>query len=520
MLMRKTSQKGMTLIELSIALVLFSLLILPVFIMQNKQVESEKRSKTVAQLSSLDTALERFVITHGRYPLPARRDLSLDNAEAGREYAAELDDLKECAGNTAEVCTLSSMTEIDDGDPDTDDRQFADVLRGDFPYATLGLPVTATLDGYGNKMVYFVTKDLTDDVKYTNDGGRLQIRNKANPDEILLTGNSVHFALMSAGPNGVGAYTLDGVLRLTCEGGAGDADDEEGGEDEEEAGPEEWGGNGPGEAGINCSHPVEDGKALARLFQNVGQTNTGSGVFRDVLMSYGTQVFDDYLQFTNSDTTQLWTRKTDSNDILSKTTGNIRIGQERLYANKTPEGYVPIGDQPAAKIEVMGNVSASILDAPRLCPMEAQIVDGEDVLCDDRKIEDDGKIPQNFFTSALLTKNFDPLTAGGEEGQGIHCQSSKTTGTQEWATKGFTGVGKVDEKCDLDKADNALKNKACATNEWAYGYDGTKILCTSKSLYGKLESSSADKYVCTGCTTNGGGGASGGGSAGAGNTKK
>ncbi|MCK6417383.1 MAG: type II secretion system GspH family protein [Alphaproteobacteria bacterium] len=254
----------MTLIELSIALILFSLLILPVFIMQNKQAETEKRGKTIATLSTLDAALERFVITHGRYPMPGQRNLDLNDPEAGREFSGEVDDLKECGPDTAEVCTLSSL--IDDGNPNTDDLKEAAVLRGEFPYATLGLPPTAVLDGFGNKITYFITSAQTKNATYENDGGQIQIRNKANPDEILMAGDKVHFALMSAGPNGVGAYTLHGALRTTCGGGADEADDDEGGAGEEEsAGPGNGPDNGPGETGINCVHPKEENKVKIRF---------------------------------------------------------------------------------------------------------------------------------------------------------------------------------------------------------------------------------------------------------------
>ncbi|MCK6417382.1 MAG: hypothetical protein L6Q57_00365 [Alphaproteobacteria bacterium] len=231
-------------------------------------------------------------------------------------------------------------------------------------------------------------------------------------------------------------------------------------------------------------------------------------------MSYGTEEFDDYLQFANSDTSQLWTRDTGTNDILSKTSGNVRIGQDRIYPVKNPAGFIPVDDQPAAKIEVMGHVSANVLQAPRLCPMEVQ---GEDTLCDDREIEN-GIIPQNFFTSALMTQPFDPYADGGKAGQGIHCQSSKT-GDDKWATKGFTSLGKVDEKCDYDKIED-LSGTKCKTDEWAYGYDPVKktFLCTNKSLYGKLEANNLDQYTCADCTNNGGGpgGSGGAGTGGAG----
>ena len=151
------------------------------------------------QLASLDKALDDFYHVYGRLPCPALRNLAPTNTNYGRE---------DC------TAAVLSGTTIGGG-----------VLAGALPFRMLGLPLSASLDPYGSKIDYFVTKDLTGTANFANAAAGIEVRTGilqttcggANLCEILAdpaTGTGAAYAVVSHGPDQRGAVTKRGAALL------------------------------------------------------------------------------------------------------------------------------------------------------------------------------------------------------------------------------------------------------------------------------------------------------------------
>jgi len=254
--MTSKSESGLTLIEVSVVLILFGLLILPVLSIWGVYRSQEIKQRTENRIQAIQTALENYAIRTGRYPRPAIRNIGVDNMAFGQELPeGVLPDIPECTGNEGRVCYIEGSRPGGrvPGDPlvfpGTMHR--GSLLVGALPIAELGLPLSYYTDGWGGQFVYVVTEAQTDAdnfdvpglgyIRFLFDvmGGMIQIADNGDQggtvgpgDDIpgnLIDGTyiadntsdngvrgTVHWFVFSAGKNGAGTYSDNGVLIQPC----------------------------------------------------------------------------------------------------------------------------------------------------------------------------------------------------------------------------------------------------------------------------------------------------------------
>jgi type II secretory pathway pseudopilin PulG len=142
--MTKRNHGAFSLLELMLVLVVTSLA--GVFLLSAGQMsgKTECYIKTKSQLHSARDAIERFAVTNDRLPLPARRNVGVNDASNGREVAL------------ADIGQLDSIVNADG----------SVAVFGALPVATLGLLRDEAADCWGNKLTYVVTKELTEADKF------------------------------------------------------------------------------------------------------------------------------------------------------------------------------------------------------------------------------------------------------------------------------------------------------------------------------------------------------------------
>lgn len=183
---------GFTLIDLSILLMICAILVTPVLKQVDLHYINIRLGTTDSNMFTVKAAVDQYYMLNGSYPCPADPTLSPDDATYG-----------------------ASVAPCDTG---------ADPVVGAVPFKDIRVPVSATLDGYKNKLTYAVSRNLVNPATFNN-GGTLDLRQlkKVAGTPVTFTDEADtggHFVLISHGRDGMGAYTADGNQPNPCVAGS------------------------------------------------------------------------------------------------------------------------------------------------------------------------------------------------------------------------------------------------------------------------------------------------------------
>jgi len=186
--------KGFTLLELSIVLIIISVIISSTIMLTSAGLSGLAYNTTMSKMKVLQQALYDHRIAYGRLPCPANNSLYEPTDENYGIEAAQ-GEFGNCYGGVPSVAN----------DPDMPNAPF-----GMVPVRTLGLPDDAALDGWGRIIHYVVNADATryngavNDLPITNDVSLYVINN----DSGTTIDQSALYVLISHGKNGHGARTI------------------------------------------------------------------------------------------------------------------------------------------------------------------------------------------------------------------------------------------------------------------------------------------------------------------------
>lgn len=180
---KKFSRRGFTLIELSILIIVLTVIITGLVSVTTSKISNEKVRAGSTSFTTIYQALGKFLLTNRRLPCPA----SLIQSEiSSSSYATEIS-ATNCVAAGVYTSTVNS-----------------NLVYGMVPAVTLGLPIKAAEDAYGSKIIYVVDKRLT-----TTSADSFEL-NVGNSSLISITGgaslSNALFVLISRGPNKSGAF--------------------------------------------------------------------------------------------------------------------------------------------------------------------------------------------------------------------------------------------------------------------------------------------------------------------------
>ncbi len=195
---RQPRKRGFTLIELSLVLMILSLLLSGILTITNQEVRRGKMAELKMKMTAIENALLQFRIANNRMPCPGNLTLVTTNAN----YGLEASTLGNCAVGGAITVTLR-----DGGGGRT--------VAGPIPVHTLKLPEDYMFDPWGGKFLYAVDRYSTQvnafttyDV-YNTTIGSITV----NGTNGQLTNRAVAI-LLSYGPNGHGAWQRSGARKF------------------------------------------------------------------------------------------------------------------------------------------------------------------------------------------------------------------------------------------------------------------------------------------------------------------
>jgi prepilin-type N-terminal cleavage/methylation domain-containing protein len=196
--------RGFTLIEVAIVMVIGSILLTTATALLLTYTKKTQISTTQKRLAAIDEALQLYLHLNGRYPCVADPAAALDSATFGREYT-----------------TCSSAPAAAGG------RDGRDVRIGAVPVRTLNLPDDFAADAWGGRFTMAMTAALASPAgTYSRDEGGIYIVTSADPydltdinDSVITPPGSAHYAIVSHGPNGSGAWPVGGGGAPACPAG-------------------------------------------------------------------------------------------------------------------------------------------------------------------------------------------------------------------------------------------------------------------------------------------------------------
>lgn len=191
--------RGFTLLEMSIVIAILAILAGGGMTMFIASLQRQQMQETVDKMLAIQKALHDYRVAFERLPCPADATASTSS----QFYGLEAQNQEDCDGTPS-----ANFLNTDGTDQDP--------KGGMVPVKTLRLPDDFAVDGWGRRIMYFVSADMTLDNAFITVAA-----NDANPRMTIndASGNAkttlAAYVLLSHGSNGHGAYSrAGGVARI------------------------------------------------------------------------------------------------------------------------------------------------------------------------------------------------------------------------------------------------------------------------------------------------------------------
>jgi prepilin-type N-terminal cleavage/methylation domain-containing protein len=208
--------RAFTLIEISIGLVILSLLAAGGLTVGGVMVEQQQYGGSIERVAEAKKALADYFSVNGRLPCPASRTDLPNTTNFGVEVNC-------AAGGAAPAGTAR----VNGGGNFTGAAYSAGVMRiGALPVRSLGLRDSAMADEYGDRILYAMSEQFANPALIPAAKGEITLLD-AGGNAIATAGaaNGAVFLVVSHGPDGKGAYRmLTGAVKAACSGGALDTE--------------------------------------------------------------------------------------------------------------------------------------------------------------------------------------------------------------------------------------------------------------------------------------------------------
>ncbi len=230
----RSREQGFTLIELSIVILIFAIMVTPLISLYARYIEEKRIITSKEILSDANTRLSTYY-TRGSYPCPSDLSKGLGDPDMGVDFCGTSSFAAVAAAIPLNTCINGGGICRVEGTRDMDGDGFNDpILIGGVPFATLAAKQEGTVgiddvarDAWGNMLFYAVSQNLTNashpDLNRIENGlvndysyGVIDAKDEFGNDTSGMNGDS-QFLVFSPGPNQIGAFTISGAISLPCD---------------------------------------------------------------------------------------------------------------------------------------------------------------------------------------------------------------------------------------------------------------------------------------------------------------
>ncbi|HIF24596.1 MAG TPA: hypothetical protein EYG18_07330 [Micavibrio sp.] len=310
--LRKTSErnKGFTLIEAAIAMILIGLISVPMIMLYNVEREDFIRQTNTGRIGIIQGAINDFVVVNNRYPSPADLFESPASATYGQEFTGAI---ASCAAwpTPNGVCRTTGPNQI---------------LIGAVPFAALGLPPDRAHDYWDHKFLYAVTASQA--TLYATGAGEIitqgfDLSRTLAPQGTSYSPNDI--IIVSHGETGAGAYSRQGTLIRVCNDAVTPRVDEE-----------------------NCN--MDDTFIVYENLEEITPPPLSRAILSTSLADNG-NFYDDFTGQQTQVPSDLWLQNLTDADYALTLSARIGVGTET----------------PTTKVHVIGDIQANSVQASDVC---------------------------------------------------------------------------------------------------------------------------------------------------------
>lgn len=195
---------GFTLVEMAITMSISALILVSILQVYMVYQDQYDRRTVRDNVVAANEALGNFFSKEGRYPCPANPTIPLYDENAGVEDCT----LTEIDG-ARQTDATAALTPRPSKDP---------LLTGSLPFKTMGLPFKQSVDPWSNKLLYTVTKALTQKATFHDTYGAIRVETESGVS-LTTAEDSVHYVVFSVGKNKAGGYLASGQRPIPCQAG-------------------------------------------------------------------------------------------------------------------------------------------------------------------------------------------------------------------------------------------------------------------------------------------------------------
>ena len=195
---QKNSEKGFTLVEVAMLLVIAGLLVKPIIELYKLDIENKRLYENIGNFNTIEESINSYVVNQGRYPLPAGINLPPTDPNYGLEASGAIDD---CTAwpTTNGICSTGGANPV---------------LIGMVPLKELGINDDFAHDFWGNRILYAVTQSQA--TAYVPGNGGITTRGYDDTRTIVDVNTDIDIILISHGQSAQGAYLPSGTQFSAC----------------------------------------------------------------------------------------------------------------------------------------------------------------------------------------------------------------------------------------------------------------------------------------------------------------
>lgn len=189
---------GFSLLEMSLVLVIIAIVTGAALVLFGATLKNRQQDETNQKLATIQDALYKYRLAFNRLPCPG----DMTTAITAQNYGIEGKPSGDCSG-TGSVTPVATFI--------NSDGNSTDPVGGMVPIKTLGLSDSYAYDGWGNKILYAVGKDLTASngfasISANSTTTRMTVKDASGSNK----STTAAYVLVSFGADGFGAYPRNG----------------------------------------------------------------------------------------------------------------------------------------------------------------------------------------------------------------------------------------------------------------------------------------------------------------------